>query len=296
MEKRARNPNPAPPAGRGHRFSWTSVYPLSKPILNALLVFCLATAGLSLADVVSAASYESVTISIRGRDQSLAVYDPDAGAPGRPFQLVVTSGDLGWIGLPAYIAEHARKMGFRVVGFNARAYLSSFTGKDLHLDQRDIPGDYRTILDWVTSNPFYPRDVVFVGVSEGAGLSVLGMARQNWAGRCRGVIALGLPARTSLGWHWSDFPMWITKRDPREPQADTGMYLPELKVPLVMIHSEHDEWDSIQKAQQLFTLHPGPKRFIAVDASNHRFSDRLQEVASRIEQSLMWLQYTGPES
>ncbi len=243
-----------------------------------------------------AASYTTANISIRGRAQSLAVYDPAAGSPRRPFQIIVTSGDLGWIGLSVDVAEHARSLGFRTIGFNARAYLSSFSSRSEHLDERDIPGDYQALIAWARSDPAYPKDVVLVGVSEGAGLSVLGLGQSREVKGCRGVIALGMPVTTSLGWHWTDFPMWITKKDPREPQAETRQFLPDLNVPLVMIHSSKDEWDSIDRARDLYGLYRGPKRFIAVDAANHRFSDKIPEVMDHLSQSLQWLQNLDPQS
>ncbi len=242
------------------------------------------------------ASYSTVAIRIRGRMQSLVVYDPPPGVPKRPFQVIVTSGDIGWVGLPVDLAEYSRKLGFRTIGFNARAYLSSFTGKNEHLEEREIPGDYQVLVDWARSDRAFPRDVVVIGVSEGAGLSVLGMTRQSPLKGCIGVIALGMPIRTSLGWHWTDFPMWITKKDPREPQAETRAYLHDLKVPLVMIHSTRDEWDPIESARALYSIHPGPKRFISVDAINHRFSDKVPEVMGHIERAFAWLQNPVPGS
>jgi pimeloyl-ACP methyl ester carboxylesterase len=264
--------------------------------LLALLLLIVLTTVFSTIDPGLAASYSTATITIRGKTQSLVVYDPPPGAPRRPFQVIVTSGDIGWLGLPVDLAEYSQKLGFRTIGFNARAYLSSFSGRNEHLVEREIPGDYQVLVDWARSNPAFPRDVVVIGVSEGAGLSVLGMMQQSLLKGCKGVIALGMPVRTSLGWHWTDFPMWITKKDPREPQAETRAYLHDLKVPLVMIHSTRDEWDPIESARALYNIHPGPKRFISVDAVNHRFSDRIPEVMGHIERSFEWLQNPVPES
>ncbi len=261
--------------------------------LGLVVVLALGSGALTLG---VASSYSSVTISIRGKEQSLAVYDPAARAPGRPFQIILTSGDLGWVGLPVDIAEYARNLGFRTIGFNARAYLSSFTGNGEYLDTRNIPGDYQAIIDWSRSDPAYPKDVVMIGVSEGAGLNVVGLGQPTAINGCRGLIALGLPARISLGWHWTDFPMWITKKDPNEPQAYTRDFLPDLRVPLVMIHSSRDEYDPIDRARNLFTLYRGPKRFIAVDAANHRFSNKVSEVMDQVKQSLQWLQNPDPQS
>jgi pimeloyl-ACP methyl ester carboxylesterase len=259
-------------------------------IVPALIV------GFFAIGTLQAASYSTAAITIRGKEQVLFVYEPAAGVQKRPLQVLITSGDVGWIGLPVDIAEHTQKLGFRTIGFNARAYLSSFTGRNERLGDRDIPGDYQAILNWATADPRQPREVVIVGVSEGAGLAILGMGQDNPARGCKGVIALGLPIRTSLGWYWTDFPMWITKKDPRQPQAETRAYLSGVKVPLVMIHSTRDEWDPIEDARKMFSLHPGPKRFISVNAVNHRFSDKIAEVLGHIEQSLQWLQNQAPQA
>jgi pimeloyl-ACP methyl ester carboxylesterase len=250
-------------------------------------IFVLMLASTALA---AAPASRSATITLRGKSQALEVYDPASGAPPRPMQIILTSGDVGWVGLPVNIAEHLQRIGYRVIGFNARAYLASFTGKDRALDPNAIPDDYRSIVNWALSKPAFPAAVSMIGVSEGAGLAVIGMSRPDSIASCRGVVALGLPARTSLGWRWTDFTMWITKKDPNEPQAETRAYLPRLRCPLVMIHSTHDEWDSIDSAKEMYQFHPGPKDFIAVDAVNHRFSDKVPEVLSTLAHSLEWLQ------
>ena len=248
----------------------------------ALLGICAAAfAG------VFPAAYHTETIDMRGKPQSLAIYDPPAGAR-HPFQVVVTSGDLGWIGLSVDVAEYARNKGYRIVGFNARAYLSSFTGNNLELKESDVPGDYTVLLDWAARSG--AGAAVLVGVSEGAGLALLAVGQGQPGTRCKGIVALGLPEKTSLGWRWTDFPMWITKKDPKEPMADTRPCMSRLKVPLVMIHSTRDEWDPIERIKDLFVLAPDPKRFIAVDAANHRFSDRVPQVLEHLWASLQWIE------
>jgi hypothetical protein len=232
---------------------------------------------------------------IRGKAQSVLIYDPPPGSPQRPFQVLITSGDVGWIGLPAETAEHLHLRGYRVVGFNARAYLSSFTTRGAALEVDKIPADFRTLFDWTASSQSaYPASIVMVGVSEGAGLDVLAAGQPPFPPQCKGIIALGLPRKTTLGWRWIDFPMWVTKRDPNEPLAETEPFLRHIRAPLVMIHSSRDEWDSIDVARRMFDQAPEPKRFLAIDASNHRFSDKVPEVLSQIDASLIWLENLVP--
>jgi pimeloyl-ACP methyl ester carboxylesterase len=246
---------------------------------------------LFMAQPAAAAGYRTENLDIRSRSQTMYVYEP-AGIP-RPFQVIVISGDLGWVGLSVDVAEHLRDTGYRVIGFNARAYLSSFTGKNIRLDASDIPGDFKTIMNWAAREPTRPASFVMVGVSAGAGLAVLGMGQKNGDLRCRGIIALGLPARTALGWRWTDFPMWITKRDPNETMVETKGYLAALSLPVAMIHSTHDEYDAIDHARALFAILPGPKEFLAIDAVNHRFSDKIPEVLAAVDKFLLWVEKTA---
>ena len=46
----------------------------------------------------------------------------------------------------------------------------------------------------------------------------------------------------------------------------------------------------IERIKELFLLAPDPKRFIAVDASNHRFSDKTPEVLEHVGASLQWVE------
>ncbi len=234
--------------------------------------------------------HSTVSIVLSGKAQPVEVYDPSPGLPPRSFQIVLTSGDVGWFGLPVTIAQHLSALGYRVIGFNARAYLSSFTGDQFVLKPDQISADYRKLLDWAAQAKGFPPSIAMIGVSEGAGLEVVGAGQAPLTPFCRGIISLGLPAKTTLGWRWTDFPMWVTKKNPREPLADTAPFLQRLKIPVVMIHSTHDEWDSIDTARSMFRLAPEPKRFIAIDAVNHRFSDKVPEVMSKIDASLIWLE------
>lgn len=251
-----------------------------------VLIFLLISVPL----ITASTSRRTESLTIRDKVQTVEIYDPAPDSHPQPFQVVVSAGDLGWIGLPVSIAEHLSALGYRVIGFNSRAYLSSFTERRTRLIPDELPGDLQTLLDWAASAEGYPSSFVLVGVSEGAGLNVVAAGQRPFAPRCKGIIALGTPWTTTLGWRWTDFPMWVTKKDPNEPLVDTEPYLRQVKVPIVMIHSTHDEWDSIDTAHQMFAQIPDPKKFVSIDANNHRFSDKMPEVMSSIESSLRWLE------
>jgi alpha-beta hydrolase superfamily lysophospholipase len=106
------------------------------------------------------------TIVLRGHEQTLHVY----GSP-RAEPIIVSSGDGGWIHLGPHVAEFLSRRGFFVVGFDVRAYLESFTTPRSTLRPEDEPGDYKVLADFVTMQT--GKKPLLIGVSEGAGLSVL---------------------------------------------------------------------------------------------------------------------------
>jgi hypothetical protein len=232
----------------------------------------------------------TLTVNLRGKAQSIQVYDPVAGAPKRSLQVLVTSGDLGWLGISGDVPGHLQDQGYRVIGLNAQKYVSSYTsGGGAHLEENLIPADYHAIVESASTGSAYPKEFVSVGVSEGAGLALVAMGQAQASALCRGVIALGMPIKTALGWRWTDFTSWISKREPNEPEVDTKDYLVRLKVPVVLVHSIHDEYDLIDDVKAVFAAAPEPKRFLAVDASNHRFSNKTPEVLSLVDDSLEWM-------
>ena len=58
---------------------------------------------------------------------------------------------------------------------------------------------------------------ILVGVSEGAGLSVLAASDESTHGVIAGVIALSLGDANELGWRWKDSLIYVTHGVPNEP-------------------------------------------------------------------------------
>src|SRR5262245_20279219 len=98
-------------------------------------------------------------IDIRGRAQTLHLYGTRGGTP-----VIVSSGDGGWIHLGPHVAEVLAAHGFFVVGFDARAYLESFTSGKATLRPEDEPGDYKVLADYASRGS--GRRPVLIGVSE----------------------------------------------------------------------------------------------------------------------------------
>jgi len=230
------------------------------------------------------------TVDLDGKAQALRVWEPSPGAPRRDVQVLVVSGDLGWLGISATLPQHLREQGYRVVGLNAQGYMAAFTdGKGSHLQETQIPRDFDTIMEATNVDLHYPTHFVSVGVSEGTGLAVMAMGQPGASDLCRGVIGLAFPMKTALAWRWVDLLTEVSRKEPPEHEADTPDYLPALRVPIVVVHSLHDEYDAIDKVRAAFALAPEPKRFYQVDAPNHRFSHHEAEVMALVDSSIAWM-------
>ncbi|HEX9109305.1 MAG TPA: AcvB/VirJ family lysyl-phosphatidylglycerol hydrolase [Longimicrobiales bacterium] len=231
-----------------------------------------------------------LTVYLRGRKLDVRVYDPKPGTPRRNLDVLVASGDLGWLQLSGDVPRHLVARGYRVVGLNVMAYLNAFTGSDApRLTDRDVAHDFKAIMEAASVDSSTPPPFVAIGVSEGASLAVMAAGQAEASRLCRGVIGLGLPMYSEMAWRWTDFPSWITKAEPHEPLAATRKYLEQLDVPLVVVHSIHDEYDPIDSVRAAVAHAPVPKRFYAINAPNHRFTHHTGEVLRIVDNSLAWM-------
>jgi hypothetical protein len=229
----------------------------------------------------TAASQDVLTI--RGQAQQLHLY----GTKGSP-PIILSSGDLGWAGLVVHVAEFLASKGYYIIGFNTRAYLAGFMTKDSALDPKDVPTDYMALVQ--TARQSSRDKPVLAGVSEGAGLSVLAATKPDLKPLILGVLGLGLPDENELGWKWSDFTIWITKKTPKEPSFMVEDIIGKIgPVPLAEIHSTHDEFLSLSQAKEMFARGSNPKKMWVIDAANHRFSDNREGLDSTLLEALQWL-------
>jgi len=227
-------------------------------------------------------------LSIRGHQQILHLY----GKRGDP-PVIVSSGDGGWVHLGPQVAEFLSKKGFFVVGFDTKEYLESFTsGKD-GVRVEDEPGDYRVLADYAAQGS--SRKPILIGVSEGAGLSVLAATDAGMQRAIAGVIGLGLPDMNELAWHLRDAVIYVTHAVPKEPLFSTKSIAGKVSpVPLAVIHSTHDEFVSLDEVNSVFSAAKQPKKLWIIQASNHRFSDNLEEFDKRLLEAIEWLGQNQP--
>ncbi len=237
--------------------------------------------GVGAPVMASAQTIEKLTI--RGREQVLHLYGTPGGTPA-----VVTSGDGGWIHLAPQVAELLAARGYFVVGFDARAYLESFTNGTRALSVADEPSDYKALIDVASHGAI--RKTLLIGVSEGAGLSVLAAADSVNRTSVAGVIGLGLCDLTELGWHWRDMMIYVTHGTPKEPMFSVGDIVHRLApVPLAAIHSTHDEFVPLAEVNHVIDRAQEPKRLWIVNAADHRFSDNRSDFNRSLFEAINWM-------
>ena len=241
---------------------------------------CFVGAMMSAAMAFAAETTDAV--KIRDRQQTVHLYGTRGGTP-----VIVSSGDGGWIHLGPQVASLLASRGYFVVGFDVKAYLESFTSSAETLHTRDVPPDYRALIDYAAHGS--SSKPVLVGVSEGAGLSVLAAGDAATKTRIGGVVALGLPDVNELGWRWKDSLIYVTHGVPKEPTFSTAAIVAGVSpVRLAAIHSTRDEFVPVSVAQRVLDAAREPKRLWIVRASDHRFSDNLGEFDRRLLEAAAW--------
>jgi len=251
--------------------------------VSRFVVACL----LLFAHVAVAA--EKVDVPVRGRTLTLTLYRPADNAPPRGT-ILMGSGDVGWVGLAATMAEELSAQGYLVAGINVRQYLSSFTSGKSHLQPSEVPGDYLAFRDRLKQKGALVRPVVLSGMSEGAALAVLAASDPKNHEWVDGVITMGIPPTAELAWRWTDMGAWITKRDAAEPSfAPADVIANVSPVPLYMIQSSKDEYVPKAEYERLNATAREPKKLVLIDASNHRFTDRRPELRAAYTAGLVWI-------
>jgi alpha-beta hydrolase superfamily lysophospholipase len=231
-----------------------------------------------------ASAQSAHALMIRGHVQQLQLYGRSDGTP-----VIVSSGDGGWVHLGPHVAELLAGRGFFVVGFDVKAYLAGFTSETATLRPADEQRDYGRLAAFASAAT--GRKPILIGVSEGAGLSVLAATDADTKAVISGVIALGLPEMNELGWRWKDSLIYLTHRAPNEPAFSAATAVAAVTpLPLAIMQSTHDEFVPLADTRRMFAQASEPKRLWIIDAANHRFSNNLSEFDTRLMEAIEWVQ------
>jgi fermentation-respiration switch protein FrsA (DUF1100 family) len=228
-------------------------------------------------------------IVIRGHSQTIHVY----GTRGAGTPIVVSSGDGGWVHLAPHVAELLAERGYFVVGFDAKAYLESFTSGSSTLQPQDEPGDYRLLAEYAARGS--NEKPILIGISEGAGLSVMAATDPQTKPRIGGVIGLGLPDINELAWRLKDSIIYVTHAVPNEPTFSVaGIVERVAPIPLAVIHSTQDEFVPLAEAQRIMQKAVPPKKLWVVQASDHKFSGNIADFNDRLLEAIQWVKQNQP--
>ncbi len=253
------------------------------------LLTALGLAALLLVSPARALAQTTERLVIRDKPQTLHLYGPRDGEPA-----IVASGDGGWIHLGPQVAQFLASRGFFVVGVDSKDYLESFTSGSVTLKPADVPADYRALAAYASRAT--NRKPLLIGVSEGAGLSVLAATDPATRAVTSGVIALGLGDLNELGWRWRDAVIYLTHGIPNEPTFSVielaGRVAP---APLAVINSTHDEYVPAAEIEKIMAAAQAPKRIWMIDAADHRFSDKTAEFSRRLLEAIEWVRQNEPK-
>jgi pimeloyl-ACP methyl ester carboxylesterase len=225
----------------------------------------------------------TASFPLRGQVLDLHLY----GQRGNP-PIVLASGDGGWTHLAPQCADILAAKGYFVVGLDTKQYLSAFTTRDATLHPADVAGDFKSLVDYAAQGA--TKKPVLAGVSEGAGLAVLAAGDPAVKVAVLGVVGLGLPDQTELGWHFRDSLIYITHKAPKEPSFSVGEVVARLApLPLAQLHSTHDEYVPLEEARRVYERAGNPKRLWVIEASDHRFSNQATEFSARLLEAMDWV-------
>ena len=231
----------------------------------------------------------TASVSVRGHDQTLRLYGPRTGRP-----VIVASGDGGWIHLAPFVAEELASHGFFVVGVDTKAYLASFTSGRTTLRIEEVPRDYRVVID--VARGATGKNPVLIGVSAGAGFSLLAATDPETKRFIAGVVGLGLPDVNELGWRWTDALIYVTHQAPNEPTFSAAAVADRVApIPLAAIHATRDEFVPVSEVQRILSAAREPKKLWIVNASNHRFSDNPGEFTQTLLEAIRWVDEQAPK-
>ncbi|MHB8532858.1 MAG: alpha/beta hydrolase [Solirubrobacteraceae bacterium] len=203
------------------------------------------------------------------------------------------SRQLGWTGFTAHLADALAARGCDVVGLDTRAYLTSATRQAGALDPARVPADFLDLLG--AAREWRPKQPVFlVGLSEGAGLSILAAADARVGQQLSGVVGLGTPDTVTLGWHFWDWTTWVTRREVEEPALPTARYLSFARpVPIAFINAASGDDIALRVERDLYARAQPPKRLALVPVRHQRPGDTGGGVAATIVVCLDWARHAG---
>ncbi len=223
-------------------------------------------------------------VVLRGQQQDVYYV---AGSPPTAAQrpaVLFLPGDRGWAGKAVDMGQMIASWGYDVFGVDTNTYLTSFTGPTT-LTEPQIVDDLLRLSDVMAPQ----RRVVLVGWSEGAGIVALAASGDAGKQKYAGVVVFGLSDKNVIAWRLKDNLSILTQREPNEPTFSVMPHLASVSpTPFAMLRADKDQFVSSTEAQALYEAAREPKRYVEVDAENHRFDGNDEEFYKELKESIEW--------
>ena len=226
------------------------------------------------------------------REQQFTVHFYRPRREGAAIPAIYGCGDGGWRGLAPRTAGQLAHMGFAVAGIDSKVYLRQFSSLTDPLTIKQLAHDYVDVAKALRSyaNVDSATPVYVYGWSLGAGFAIAAgsdtATRENWAG----IVSIGLPSQNQLvsgvGGNHASLKVEANARYGFRSQDLIALVSP---VPLVMIQSSSDTASPPKVGRALFDNARDPKRYIIIEAGNHRFSGAREEFYAALGNAVKWM-------
>lgn len=208
-------------------------------------------------------------------------------APERRPLLIYATGDGGWRGKDLDLFRHLASWGYAVAGFSAPQYVKHLRGDAETTTPAHLSRDYAEIIATARRELTVPAStsIVLIGVSRGAGLSVVAAGQPLTQQTLDGVVVMGLTKE-------EEHVRWRRRRQWTE--LEIYDYLPRLgNVPVAVIQSTRDNYLPAAIARTLFGADTDRRQFHAIEAKNHSFAGARPVLYDTLRASLDWVVNTA---
>jgi Bacterial virulence protein (VirJ) len=227
----------------------------------------------------------------------LRLHFANPGSQGSLPLLVYATGDGGWHRKDLAAWRHLVPLGNPLVGFDARDYVTHLGAvPEATTTPARLAADYERIIDAARDALQLPAayPVVLVGVSRGAGLSVVAAGQRTLRPAIAGVLAVALTRE-------EEYVKWFRRlrlragRPRDRVMVEVYDYLPRLAdMPIAVIQSTRDGYLPAADARALFGPNTPYRWLQPIQARNHSFGGARTEMYRSMQRSLQWIESLIP--
>ncbi len=210
--------------------------------------------------------------------------------------IIYATGDGGWLGLGTDIFNWLASWDYPVAGFSSRSYIHhlGYFSMDETTTPRLLVRDYESIISFAEKELGMPPStkIILVGLSRGAGLSVVAAGEGGLDYRLAGLLAIALTKEEE---HVLHRPRGARRSaDPSARPArvmiETYSYLNRLTpFPVMVLQSTNDGYLTADDARKLFGPDTELHKLKAVVATNHSFHNGCEKLYQYAEDALKWI-------